>query len=486
METLRSGWLTTGERTARFEQDFKAYTGAQHALAVNSCTAGLHLALAAPDIGPGDEVITTPLTFCATVNTILHVGATPVLADMLPDGNIDPACDRATNHAAHTGHHPGAPGGSAVRMDDDLEAGAASTDLVVIEDAAHAAESRYPARPRSSGSGTSASDAVAFSFYATKNITTGEGGMVTTNDRHLAERMRVLCLHGISKDAWNRYTEKGSWYYEVVESGFKYNLSDIQSAIGIHQLREARTLSSRSGDSYAGRLYTAPRELRGAGMPAAPATTGGTRGTCTSCASISRADDRPRSSLSPSCAAAESAPAFISFRSHCTRSSSNGRPFRRTSARTRWSCTTADLAPAVSGHDDGAGQLRRGFGKGDRASAASRRAPGRQPRALIGPHGPHPNSSSGCSCSLAFSSARAIAASVADGVSASLRIRHPAGELDRLWERNRARRWRSSCRSSTSRQRSRGGWRYAGIPDLCDLSGGQSAGSIAVRPGRPS
>ncbi len=232
-ETLRSGWLTTGERTARFEQEFKKYIGSRHALAVNSCTAGLHLALAASDIGPGDEVITTPLTFCATVNTILHVGATPVLADVLPDGNIDPAsiARRVTDRtrAIIPVHLAGLP----CRMDEIWKL-ARKHNLLVIEDAAHATDARY--RGAAPGSAAGSSHAVAFSFYATKNMTTGEGGMVTCNDQRLAERMRVLCLHGISKDAWNRYTEKGSWYYEVTEAGFKYNLSDVQSAIGIHQL----------------------------------------------------------------------------------------------------------------------------------------------------------------------------------------------------------------------------------------------------------
>jgi dTDP-4-amino-4,6-dideoxygalactose transaminase len=234
--TLRSGWLTSGERTARFEREFQAYTGARYALAVNSCTAGLHLALAALDIGPGDEVITTPLTFCATVNTILHVGATPVLADVLPDGNIDPQsiAERITPRTraimpVHLAGHP-------CQMDAIWDL-ARRHNLKVIEDAAHSTDGRYRGMaPGAASTSGRSSDAVAFSFYATKNMTTGEGGMVTSNDAKLAERMRVLCLHGISKDAWNRYSEKGSWYYEVIEPGFKYNLSDIQSAIGIHQL----------------------------------------------------------------------------------------------------------------------------------------------------------------------------------------------------------------------------------------------------------
>lgn len=237
--TLRSGWLTTGPRTAQFEREFRAYVGSPHALAVNSCTAGLHLALAALKIGPGDEVITTPLTFCATVNTILHVGATPVLADVGPDGNIDPAsiAERITSRARAL--IPVHLGGLPCDMD-TIWALARRHRLYVIEDAAHAVGSHYRGVPIGSANPVTGarSDAVAYSFYATKNLTTGEGGMVTTHDQSLIEAMRTLCLHGINKDAWNRYSDRGNWYYEVLACGFKYNLSDIQSAIGIHQLRK--------------------------------------------------------------------------------------------------------------------------------------------------------------------------------------------------------------------------------------------------------
>lgn len=232
--TLRSGWLTTGPRTKQFEEEFAAYCGAPHALAVNSCTAGLHLALAALGVGPGDEVITSPMTFCSTVHVIIHTGATPVLADVGPDGNIDPQSieERITprTRVLLPVHLAGLP----CQMEKIWQL-AGKYGLQVVEDAAHAVGARIGQRRIG---GDSRSAAVAFSFYATKNITTAEGGMVTTFDSALADRMRILCLHGISRDAWNRYTDKGSWYYEVLEPGFKYNLSDLQSAVGIHQLRK--------------------------------------------------------------------------------------------------------------------------------------------------------------------------------------------------------------------------------------------------------
>jgi dTDP-4-amino-4,6-dideoxygalactose transaminase len=237
--TLRSGWLTTGPRTAQFEREFSSYVQSPHAIAVNSCTAGLHLALAALNIGRGDEVITTPLTFCSTVHTILQAGAKPVLADVRPDGNIDPdeiaKAITSRTRAIVPVHLAGLP----CDMNAIWEL-AQRHGLFVIEDAAHAAGSHYEGRPIGmvEAEGTRASDAVVFSFYATKNMTTGEGGMITTARDSLAARMRMLSLHGMSRDAWNRYSQTGKWFYEVVDTGFKYNLTDIQSALGIHQLRK--------------------------------------------------------------------------------------------------------------------------------------------------------------------------------------------------------------------------------------------------------
>jgi len=239
VRTLESGWLTTGPRTEQFEREFREYIGAPQTQAVNSCTAGMHLALAALNIGPGTEVITTPLTFCATVNVILQVGATPVLADVGSDGNIDPASVAARITERTRAIMPVHLAGLPCEMD-AIWALARQHGLYVIEDCAHAVGSHYHGWPIGAGNPASGnySNAAVFSFYATKNLTTGEGGMVTTHDEALAESLKSLCLHGISRDAWNRYSDRGNWYYEVLRSGFKYNLSDIQSAIGIHQLRK--------------------------------------------------------------------------------------------------------------------------------------------------------------------------------------------------------------------------------------------------------
>ncbi len=239
VRTLRSGWLTTGPRTAQFEQEFSAYADVPHALAVNSCSSGLHLALAALNVGPGMEVITTPLTFCATVNTIIHTGATPVLADVGADGNIDAAsiASRITGktRAIVPVHFAGLPC--------DMDAIwflARRHGLDVIEDCAHAAGAFYKGAHAGAANPATGehSSASVFSFYAVKNLTTGEGGMVLTHDQELASRMKILSLHGISKNAWNRYSDRGHWGYEVLESGYKYNMSDIQASIGIHQLRK--------------------------------------------------------------------------------------------------------------------------------------------------------------------------------------------------------------------------------------------------------
>jgi dTDP-4-amino-4,6-dideoxygalactose transaminase len=240
VKTLESGWLTTGPRTAQFEREFaSSVVGAPYAQAVNSCTAGLHLTLVALGIGPGMEVITTPLTFCATVNVILHVGATPVLADIGWDGNIDPASVEARITERTRAIIPVHLAGLPCEMN-SLWKIAKKHGLHVIEDAAHAAGAHYRGVPVGAGNSQAEdrSKATVFSFYATKNLTTGEGGMVTTDDADLAESLKILCLHGISKNAWNRYGDRGSWYYEVLRPGFKCNLTDIHAAIGIHQTRK--------------------------------------------------------------------------------------------------------------------------------------------------------------------------------------------------------------------------------------------------------
>jgi dTDP-4-amino-4,6-dideoxygalactose transaminase len=239
VEVLRSGWLTGGPKVRAFEEAFRELTGASHAVALSSCTAGLHLALLACDIGPGDEVITTPLTFAATVNVILHCGATPVLADISEDDwNIDPAdvARRVTSKtkAVIPVHY----GGQPARID-ELLAIAREYKSRVIEDAAHAVGASYHGRAIGSHS-----DASVFSFYPTKNITTGQGGMLTTNDEALADRVRLLSLHGLSKQAWDRFSEAGSWAYRVLAPGFNYVLTDIAAAIGIKQLERLPALQA--------------------------------------------------------------------------------------------------------------------------------------------------------------------------------------------------------------------------------------------------
>ncbi|HEX6883508.1 MAG TPA: DegT/DnrJ/EryC1/StrS family aminotransferase [Planctomycetota bacterium] len=241
VDSLRKGWLGTGPKVARLERDFAAYRGAPQAVAVHSCTAALHLSLLAAGLEPGDEVITTPLTFCATVNAILHAGATPVLADVERSTmNLDPERVEAAltprTRALLPVHFAGRPCAM-----DALTDIARRKGLVLIEDCAHAIESEYHGTPAGRFG-----DFGCFSFYATKNMTTGEGGMVLTRDEEHAARLKVLALHGMSKDAWKRFSDEGYKHYQVVELGFKYNMMDQQAAIGLHQLpRLERWLTRR-------------------------------------------------------------------------------------------------------------------------------------------------------------------------------------------------------------------------------------------------
>lgn len=232
-EVIKSGWLTMGERTFQFEKDFSVYTGAENPVAVNSCTAALHLALKAIGIQPGDEVIIPAMTFIATWEVITYSGAKPVLADIDRDSFlIDPREIEKKITPKTRAVIPVHYGGEPCDMDAIMEI-AAAHNLHVIEDAAHALPSVYKGRMI----GT-IGDITCFSFYATKTITTGEGGMITTADSDKADRMRRLRLHGITKDAWNRYSEKGTWQYDVSGPGYKYNITDIAAAIGIEQLKK--------------------------------------------------------------------------------------------------------------------------------------------------------------------------------------------------------------------------------------------------------
>lgn len=230
VDSLRSGWIGTGPKVARFEQMVSEYTGAAHTVAVNSCTAALHLSLLAAGVGPGDEVITSPMTFCATANSIVHTGARPVFVDCDRDTQlIDPAKIEAAITPATKAIVPVHFAGRICDMR-SITAIARNHGLRVIEDAAHAIEGRY----MGCKVGTM-SDMTCFSFYVTKNVTTGEGGMVATADPELASRIKMQALHGMSRDAWKRFSDTGYKHYEVVSPGFKYNMMDLQAAIGIHQ-----------------------------------------------------------------------------------------------------------------------------------------------------------------------------------------------------------------------------------------------------------
>jgi dTDP-4-amino-4,6-dideoxygalactose transaminase len=232
VDTLRSGWLGTGPKVSKFEDIFKEYTGAKFAIALNSCTAGLHLAMLVSDIRQGDEVITTPLTFCSTANAIIHTGATPVFVDVEKDTmNIDPEKIEGAITPRTRAIIPVHLAGRPCDMDAITDI-AQRHDLIIIEDAAHCIEGWY--RGKKIGN---IGDMTCFSFYVTKNIVTGEGGMVTTNREIWADKIKMYGLHGLSKDAWKRYSDEGFVHYHVVFPGFKYNMMDIQASLGIHQMK---------------------------------------------------------------------------------------------------------------------------------------------------------------------------------------------------------------------------------------------------------
>ena len=232
-DVLKSGWWTKGSVTREFEKVFAEYVGAKYAVAVNSCTAAMHIALVAKGIGEGDEVISTPMTFCSTINTIVHTGAKPVLIDidsktgLIDVDKIEAAITEKTKAIVPV-HYAG----QSCDMD-KINAIAEKYGLFVLEDCAHALSTEYKGRKIGS-----MGNACAYSFYVTKNISTAEGGMLTTDDEELYEKASVLSLHGMSKNAWSRYGTKGDWKYEVCDPGFKYNLTDIAAALGIAQMNK--------------------------------------------------------------------------------------------------------------------------------------------------------------------------------------------------------------------------------------------------------
>ncbi|RME56294.1 MAG: DegT/DnrJ/EryC1/StrS aminotransferase family protein [Caldilineae bacterium] len=295
---LQSGWLTTGPRVRQFEEAFAAYLGARHAVAVNSCTAAMHLALEAVGLRPGDLVITTPYTFAATAEVIRYFDAIPIFVDIEADTlNMDPRQaaeavkaflddprSQARDHwlppalrhpssvvrpsapavgrpkallPVHIGGHP-----CDMRA---LEQVATRHHLALIEDAAHALPARHQGRliGQAQSSVAGPSSLVCFSFYATKTLTTGEGGMIVTEDADLAERCRIMSLHGISKDAWKRYTAEGNWYYEIIAPGYKYNMTDVAAALGLVQLGKLEKMWRRRRDiaQYYTQLFSSLPEL---------------------------------------------------------------------------------------------------------------------------------------------------------------------------------------------------------------------------------
>ena len=270
VDVLSSGWLTTGAKTKRFEEEFSRYVGSRHAVAVNSCTAALHLALSATGLKENDEVILPAMTFAASGEVVTYFGARPVLVDCDEDTLlIDPDRIEEKIGPKTKAIMPVHFGGQACDMDRITDL-AEKYDLSVIEDAAHSLPASYKGRMI----GT-VGDITCFSFYATKTITTGEGGMLCTDNDEWAEDARIMSLHGISKDAWKRYTAEGSWYYEIVKAGFKYNLTDIAAALGLAQLKRCDEFRSRRAavaqkytDSFAGIPEVKPLSKRDYGTHA--------------------------------------------------------------------------------------------------------------------------------------------------------------------------------------------------------------------------
>jgi len=253
VDTLRSDWITTGPKVKRFEQEFASAVGAPAALAVSSCTAALHLSLLALQIGPGDAVITSPMTFCSGVHVIEQVGARPVLVDVEPDTlNLDPQKVEQAIRKFVQGKEPGRLKaimpvhlyGHPCNLD-ALVALAKEYKLAIIDDAAHALPASYKGQTIGSMAASAGVPVLtSFSFYATKNLTTAEGGMLTGSPE-LIDEARIWSLHGMSRDVWKRYSSEGSWFYEVIRPGFKYNMTDIQAALGIQQLRKLPNFRAR-------------------------------------------------------------------------------------------------------------------------------------------------------------------------------------------------------------------------------------------------
>ena len=240
IDSLKKGWLGTGPKTKRFEIDFAKYKSVKYSLALNSCTAGLHLSCLTLDLKPGDEVITTAMTFCATVNTIIHAGGKPVLVDIDPNTwNIDPSKLEEKINSKTKAIIPVHFAGRACDMDEIVKI-AKQHSLKLIEDCAHAIETVYKGKK----AGT-IGDMGVFSFYATKNLAVGEGGMIISNNESLISKLKISALHGMSKDAWSRFSDDGYKHYKVEMAGFKYNMPDIQAAIGIHQLKKVKQYAAK-------------------------------------------------------------------------------------------------------------------------------------------------------------------------------------------------------------------------------------------------